>query len=176
MADTVKGERYHVEIAKLADTTREKLAAALGKHRLDKLVNASCPLDLTPMAGDEAYEDCIRVMMEAEEIDAVVVGCVPLSPQLLTTPEELSDPGSLAARLPRIVADYDKPLIFVVDCAEPYDKFSRVIRESGVPVFRSADQAIRSLGRYLTHRTIAEQRHGDPVEAASVAEPAVAMS
>ncbi len=179
MADTVKGARYQVEIAKLSDTARQRLSETLAKHRLDNLVNASCPLDLTPMANDEAYEDCIRVMMEDDDIDAVVVGCVPLSPQLLTTPDELSNPGSLVARVPRIFAEYDKPLIFVVDCAAPYDKFARMVREAGVPVFRSADQAIRSLGRYLCHRTIAEEKHGEPALApprSEPAAPAVALS
>ena len=69
-----------------------------------------------------------------------------------------------------------KSTIFVVDCAEPYDEFARMVRQAGVPVFRSADQAIRSLGRYLTHRTIAAQKHGDPpVAATQPRQPEVAL-
>ncbi|RJP32543.1 MAG: indolepyruvate oxidoreductase subunit beta [Phycisphaerales bacterium] len=151
MADNVKGSRYDLDVAALTPETRERLSAALERHNLGTLANARNPLDLTPMADDQAYEDCIRVMMEADEIDAVVVGCVPLTPRLLTTPAEIARPGSLAERLPKIFHEYDKPLVFVVDSTERYDAFARAVRIQGVPVFRTADQAIRSVGRYLCH-------------------------
>ncbi len=151
MADNVKGSRYDLDMARLSDATRERLSSVLARHKLGSLANARNPLDLTPMADDQAYEDCIRVMMEADEIDAVVVGCVPLTPRLLTTPAEIAQPGSLAERLPKIFREYDKPLVFVVDSTERYDAFARAVRVQGVPVFRTADQAIRSVGRYLCH-------------------------
>ena len=54
--------------------------------------------------------------------------------------------GILVDRCPR------KPLIVVVDSGPLYDPLVRTLRLGGVPVFPSADQAIRSLGRYLCHR------------------------
>ena len=152
MADTVKGVRYQVDVPALSEEARKRLADALADHGLAALVNAANPLDLTPMADDDAYEACIKVMLEADELDALIVGCVPMTPQLLSTPSEIDRPDSIARRLPRLFAESQKPLIVVVDCAEPYDELARAIRSAGVPVFRSADQAVRSLGRYLCHR------------------------
>ncbi len=57
-----------------------------------------------------AYEEAVRVMLEADEVDAVV------------------------------------------DSGPRYDPLVHALRVGGVPVFPSADQAIRSLGRYLCHR------------------------
>jgi hypothetical protein len=40
----------------------------------------------------------------------------------------------------------------VIDSGPLYDPLVRALRLAGIPVFPSADQAIRSLGRYLCHR------------------------
>ena len=76
---------------------------------------------------------------------------------MLTTPDEIEQPGSLAERLSTLLADAEKPLAAVIDCGPLYDDLVRKLRAGGVPVFRSADQAIRSLGRYLCHRDRAAQ-------------------
>jgi len=41
----------------------------------------------------------------------------------------------------------------VVDSGRLYDPLAQAIRDGGVPVFRSADSAMRALGRYLYHKT-----------------------
>jgi acyl-CoA synthetase (NDP forming) len=107
------------------------------------------------MADEEAYEAAVRVMQQAPEVDALVVSVVPMTPRLQTTPRELATPGasaSLAERVPRWAQASAKPLIFVVDAGPLYDALAQAVRASGVPVFRSADQAIRSLGYYLHRR------------------------
>jgi acyl-CoA synthetase (NDP forming) len=104
------------------------------------------------MAGEEAYEGAIRVLAESAAVDALLVGCVPLTSALKVQGRELADPGSLAARLPRLFRECGKPLVVVVDSGARYEPLVHALREGGVPVLRSADQAVRSLGRYLCHR------------------------
>ncbi|MCK4343555.1 MAG: indolepyruvate oxidoreductase subunit beta [Phycisphaerae bacterium] len=152
MADATVGRGYHIEMATLSDTSKGKLSKVLAKYKLDKLVNARNPLDLTPMASDEAYEECVRVILESPEVDALVASLVPLSPAMLTTPDEIEQPGSLVERLPKLFAAADKPVIVSIDSGSLYEPMAQAIRAAGVPVFRSCDQAVRSLGRYLCHR------------------------
>jgi acyl-CoA synthetase (NDP forming) len=158
MADAIRGSRYEVTMPELSDKWRKRLVATLKQHKLDGLVNARNPLDLTPMADDRALEDCIRVMLECDQVDAVVASAVPLSPAMLTTAKEIEKPGSMVERLPKLFAQSSKPLVYVVDAGPAYDDLARAIRAAGVPVFRSCDQAIRSLGRYLCHRAPAESQ------------------
>ena len=73
--------------------------------------------------------------------------------QLLTTPRELKKSGSLAERLPELLDESTKPVIAVVDSGSSYESLVHGLRTGHVPTFRSTDQAIRSLGRYLCHRT-----------------------
>jgi indolepyruvate ferredoxin oxidoreductase beta subunit len=152
MADAIQGQRYEVEMATLSPESTKKLAAVLKENRLGGLANPRNPLDITPMAPEEVYEGAVRVMLEADEVDAVVVGIVPLTAALKTAPEELDSEGSLVERIPRLFGEANKPMIVVVDSGPRYDPLVRALRSAGIPVFPSADQAIRSLGRYLCHR------------------------
>ncbi len=152
MADGVSGADYQVTLAELADASRERLAAVLRGHRLDTLVNVRNPLDVTPMADDAAYEECVQVLLESPEVDAVIAALVPLTPAMLTTPDEITRPGSLAERLPRLATATPKPVVVSIDSGPLYDPLARALRAAGLPVFRSCDQAMRSLGRYLCHR------------------------
>jgi acyl-CoA synthetase (NDP forming) len=156
IADAVRGQRYRVQMAELSDASGAKLAEVMTRGGLSRLVNARNPLDLTPMATEDAYEGAIRVMLDSDEVDAVIVGIVPLTAALLTAPEELTDDRSLAVRVPKLFAEAGKPLIAVVDSGPRYDPLVRALRLGGVPVFPSSDQAVRSLGRFLCYRTGAD--------------------
>lgn len=165
MADTVHGRRYAIRMADLSESSRTTLAEALDREKLTGIVNVRNPLDLTPMAGASAYESAVRVMLDADEVDAVLVSCVPLTPALATTgPEIASATDSLTDRLPKLLAESDKPLAVVIDSGARYEPLVGRLRAGGVPVFRSADQAVRSLGRYMCHRAEAgvgeERREG----------------
>jgi indolepyruvate ferredoxin oxidoreductase beta subunit len=175
MADAIQGQRYQVEMATLSEASLTRLAEVLEEQGLGRLVNVRNPLDITPMAKEKAYEGALRVMLDAEEVDALVVGIVPLTSALMATAPEIEDPASLAHLVPRLFAGAQKPLVAVVDSGSRYEPLVRALRLGGVPVFRSADQAIRSLGRYLCHR--AEVRpQGRVAESAEKKETAVSAT
>lgn len=152
MADATIGMRYRVTLQEPSTDTTRKLVDALARHKLHTLVNARNPLDLTPMANDAAYEDCARIMLEDDDFDALIVSMVPLTPALLTGADEIGEPGSIAKRLGRLFAEYDKPIVVVLDSGDLFDPLAEALRAAGIPVLRTCDQAIRSLGRYLCHR------------------------
>ena len=152
MADAVSGPRYTVSLPRLSAASEGRLRDTLREFRLDTLVNPRNPLDLTPMAGDEVYERCARIMLEDENIHAVVVSLVPLTPAMKTTPEEIADGPTIADRLAHLHATSPKPLIGVIDSGSIFDALAADIRARGLPIFRSADQAVRSLGTYLAYR------------------------
>ena len=152
MADAIRGQRYEVEMAEISEQSGRRLASILSESRLGHLVNARNPLDLTPMASEEVYEHSAKLLLECDEVDALVIGCVPLTAALRTTEREIEAPGSLADRLPAIFHAARKPVIAIVDSGRAYEPLVWAMRAAGLPVFRSSDQAIRSLGRYLYHR------------------------
>jgi acyl-CoA synthetase (NDP forming) len=153
MADATVGPGYRVEFPKLPDPDAANLRTILERYKLDALVNAQNPLDLTPMAPDAAHEEAVRLMLECSQIDAVIASFIPLTPTMKTTPDEISDRSSLAHRLPQIFAETSKPLVVAIDAGSLYDPLAFTIRGGGIPVFRSADSAVRALGRYMCYKT-----------------------
>jgi len=124
------------------------LRSALAKHRLDAMVAVSNPLDLTPMAGEQAYDAVVQAALGSDEVDILIVSCVPLAPTLKTLPADLAG----ADAFPNLVRQWQKagkPIVFVVDSGEPFDALASAIRARGVPVFRSADEAVSTLGAWL---------------------------
>lgn len=161
IADSIRGVRYDVQMAELKPQTRQRLRDALAEHHMTGMVNARNPIDLTSMATEALYERCAEAMLACDNVDALVVSCVPMSPTIRTAPHEIDAPDTLAARLPRLFRAADKPLVAVVDAGPLYNALARAIRSAGVPMFRSADQAIRSLGRYLCHRGAQPDRRNE---------------
>ena len=145
-------------LAPLVETTRQRLAAVLREARIDSLVDVHNPLDLTPMAGDAAYEQAVRVLLEDESVDVGIVGCVPLTPALNTLPpdaghcENVADEASIASRLARLFVEQRKPWVVTIDGGRLYDAMAARLEGAGVPVFRSADRALRLLGVYCAAR------------------------
>ncbi|UCG32481.1 MAG: indolepyruvate oxidoreductase subunit beta [Phycisphaerales bacterium] len=152
MADAIFGARYRLEIPALSEATVRRITDLLKEYRLDTLVNVHNPLDLTPMANEDIFEGCVRAMADDDGISAVVASAVPLTPQMLTAPQELASKGSLPDRWRALFAESTKPMIAVIDSGSPFEELARRIHAAGVPVFQSCDQAVRSLGRYLCHR------------------------
>jgi acyl-CoA synthetase (NDP forming) len=158
IADSLRGEGFHLELARYSDSTRDSLQQALAKGRLDALVDVRNPLDLTPMGNDEAHEDVLRAFFADPEIDLVLCSTVPFTTQMASLGESapenesIRSPGSLVSRLARIMNETDKPIVVSVDAGELYDPMARAFEEKGLPTFRAADAAVRTMGIYLENR------------------------
>ncbi len=63
----------------------------------------------------------------------------------------------ITERLSVQAARSDKPAIAVVDSGSLYDSFALALEEGGLPVFRSGDQAMQTLGKYIQGRLHARE-------------------
>ena len=68
-----------------------RIEAALTAARIDRLVDAKNPLDLTPMAGDGVHADCIEALLGDEGVDLGLFGNVPLTSQVQSLPRGISE-------------------------------------------------------------------------------------
>jgi acyl-CoA synthetase (NDP forming) len=114
------------------------------------------------MALEAVYEAIVGVLCEDPNVDAVVVGVTPLAPLMRTLPAEMAAYTGetnrvITERLSGQAARYDKPLIAVVDSGSLYDSFALALEDGGLPVFRSGDQAMRTLGKYIKGRLHAKE-------------------
>ena len=134
--------------------TEGRLRALLARHRLDGVVDVHNPLDLTPITPDGSFAEAVEILLADGGFDGAVVGCVPLSGALGTLApgpghdEEGGRPDGLAARLARLRRGSRKPWVAVVDAGEAYDPMARLLADARIPVFRTADRALRLFGRW----------------------------
>ncbi len=157
-ADSLSG----MELAALGASTRARLEEIVSGERLERVVSVANPLDVNPMMGDAAFARAAATLLDDEGVDAAIVGCVPLTPALMTLPpgaehrEDVGDPESAASRLAALWRASSKPWVAVIDAGSLYDPMVAVLESAGIPVFRTADRALRALARWaewtLAHR------------------------
>ncbi len=159
MADNLDREAGF-SLALFTDRTRERIALALSQAGIGELINVRNPLDLTPMASDTVHVQCLEAIIESENVDAVVMGFVPLTPAMATLPpgadpsdrDSVLNPSSVAQRVPQVFRRHAKPLVTVVDAGKLYDPLAETLIAGGVPCLRSADLATRVFQRFIDVR------------------------
>lgn len=158
IADNILGEDYSLCMAKYHPHTADALQHLIAGAGLDSLVSVANPLDITPMATEDVYTAIINCLSRDSAIDLIVIAIVPLTPILHTLPEEhiaddtLADGRDIVDRIAELNDRTEKPLIMVVDSGPLYDHMANGLEDHGLPVFRSADQAIRVAGKYVQNR------------------------
>jgi len=159
MADSIECDRSRLSLARFSADTAQALQTILEASRLDGLVDVKNPFDVTPMANDESFAHLVDTILGDVNVDLMVAGIVPLTPAMQTLgpgddhKESVHDPESIATRLPEIAAKHDTPLVAVVDSGHLFDPLAGVLAAGGLPVFRSADRAVRVLVKW-THTTL----------------------
>ncbi|MFG0253026.1 MAG: acetate--CoA ligase family protein [Phycisphaerales bacterium JB038] len=143
--------------AQFDEATIEGIREAQAKCGIDRLVDISNPIDLTPMANADVWCGVAEAMLGADNVDLAVISPVPPTPALQTLAaadshrEDVSRDDGVAARLGAVIASSDKPVACCVDCGTLYDAFSEELaRRAGlrVPVFRSADRMVKAISAY----------------------------
>lgn len=124
---------------KLTEDDRTVLADVLERHGMQGLVAASNPLDLTPMADEEVYFDCVTTMIEFGA-GVVMLGLVPLSEQLDTY--QLTQAEAFAGELKSLAQSSGRLIGIVIDAGVPYQRYKAVFERQGFPVFAGMDMAV----------------------------------
>jgi acyl-CoA synthetase (NDP forming) len=123
----------------LSGQDRAALSDVLERHGMQGLVAASNPLDLTPMADEGVYFDCVEAMI-GFGAGVVMLGLVPLSEQLDT--HKLTQAEAFAARLKSLVQTSGRLVGIVIDAGMPYQSYKAVFERQGFPVFDGMDMGI----------------------------------
>ena len=150
-----------LQVATFDPATHDALANLLPPY-----VNVDPLLDLTPMAGDAMYADCIRTMLKSDSVDALMISIVPHSILLRTTDDEIAQTEeNLASRIVQLVHEFKKPVVVSANVAfgagAVYNRFGQVLDSGGVPTFLTANRAMICLNAFVHYRLTRDQRHRD---------------
>lgn len=143
-----------LRLAPFGPATQARIGGILAGRGIDGVVDVHDPMDLTPMADDAVFADVVQAVLEDDGVDLAVVGLVPFSVDLETLEagpdhdENVAGPDAIATRLIRLWDETTKAWAVAVDAGDRYDPLRRLLGEHGVPVFPTADEAVRILGRW----------------------------
>jgi acyl-CoA synthetase (NDP forming) len=133
------GDNDAERLYQLTAEDRTALSEILERHGMQGLVAASNPLDLTPMADEAVYFDCVEAMIEFGA-GVVMLGLVPLSEQLDT--QQLTQAEAFAARLASLAKSTGGLIGVVIDAGVPYQRYKAVFEREGFPVFDGMDMGV----------------------------------
>jgi acyl-CoA synthetase (NDP forming) len=147
-----------LELGRFDVATSSRLGSILERSGAGGVVDVHNPLDATPMADDAAFADLAEAVLADPGVDVGVVGIVPLTAALQTLPpgpghdEDLAIPDGVAARLIDLWGRTSLAWVAIVDGGPLYDPFVAMLEAAGIPVFRTADRAMRALDAVVRHR------------------------
>ena len=147
-----------LSLAELDGPTRGHLGELLAGAGAGSVVDVHNPIDATPMADDAVFAGLTETIFAAPGVDVGAVGIVPLTAALRTLPagrghdEDLAAPDAVAARLVELWARTSLAWVAIVDGGARYEPFIVALEAGGIPVFRTADRAMRALDAVVRHR------------------------
>ena len=125
-------------------------------------VKAGPLLDLTGMATDEMFEQCVDVLLSSSGVDALCISIVPQAADIHTTDEEIdSYEENVAVRIVRMARLHKKPVVLSVNVVSgagaSYNRFGQVLETGGVPTFYTAERAMVCLNEFVRYHLIREK-------------------
>jgi len=134
----------------------DEIEKILKKYNLDTIVDFKNPMDVTPMACDDAISEILTKILESDLYSAAIVSMVPLTAALNTLPKSDKWPDDLEKSFIKnaghIMRLNEKPIIFCVASGYLYELYCKMAIENGLVVFRSADRAVRMYEKFVRYK------------------------
>ena len=107
------------------------------------------------MATDAAIGGVVKSALSSDEFSGAIVSMIPLTAMMHTLPKGGAYPDDLEKSFLKAAAadarGSGKPLLFCVGSGTRYEPYCDYAQQLGVPVFRSADRAVKMYAKYLDY-------------------------
>lgn len=144
---------YSMQLAEFSDKTVARLHEALPSD----IIDVHNPVDITPQTNSVDFGKCLEAFVEDDNIDCILASIVAPTPFMETLPageghrEDIRHADSFPNVTVRIFKSTKKPMVVSVDSGSLYNPAVEMMENSGVPVFRKVDRAMKALDNFLVH-------------------------
>jgi acyl-CoA synthetase (NDP forming) len=151
---TIADHAGPLRLVPFSEATSAALRGILEPAGITSVVDVHNPLDLTPIANAPIVGAVGHAILDAAEVDAGILGVVPMTDTIDTLPagpghdEDLARDDALAAALVDLWRTTTKPWVCVVDAGALYQPFIDRLGAAGIPVLATADAATRALAAW----------------------------
>lgn len=152
MAMDELGKYKQARLASISDTGRQRLKEALPP--ISMICQPDGYIDITAAAMEEHHCRSLEIVMEEEEVDAVI---------LISVPPTFLPPESLARELIRTAKNCSKPVLTCLLAGKWVDEARRMLENEGLPTFDTPEQAVKAMvnmidrSRYLQRAVTARE-------------------
>ncbi len=130
-------EKEGLVLAEFNENTKKEIAKLLPSYG-----NVGNPLDLVADSGVDAYRKAIDIMMNAPEIDILVIIVLtqtpPIDERIIHVLTTASD-------------DHRKPIVTISIGGNYTEAYRKIIESNGVPSYNSPSAAIKAVERFVTY-------------------------
>jgi len=131
----------NLELASFTEDTTRAL-----RKILPPFVGINPFLDLTPMANDKIFEDCIEIVLADPNVDCMFISIVPHTTALSTVRQEMEmEKENLATRIIRQTERSTKPIMVSINAGDLYSLFVNTLGQGRVPTYPTARRAMQCL-------------------------------
>ena len=136
---TDMAEMLGLEVPELRGRARRELEELQRRGAIPSYAPISNPVDLTGSATDEMFVEALEVLLESEEVDAILVLSLHQVPGI-------PDPLKLARRIAEISRAYVKPILAVdTGWSDAAVLMRREYDRCGIPAYPTPERAVKSL-------------------------------
>lgn len=123
-----------LELAKITDSTTQKL-----KSFLPSSASVHNPIDVLGDAMGEVYEQAIRILMQAEEVEALIV---------LLTPQSMTEPAKVAEAVVKMRAISQKPIVVSLMGRELVAEGVQILRQNKIANLTFPEPTAKALAKF----------------------------
>ena len=147
-ADAV--DANNLSLVELSPETRNQLS-----DRLPSAASISNPVDMLASASPQVYADCLQILLNAPEVDMVMV---------IAPPPPMFDATEVADKLIPVIQTAEKPVAVVLMGSRLVVEASQLLRENQIPEFSFPEDAASAIGALWRYRQL-KMRNQTPAAA-----------
>lgn len=158
------------ELADLAPETREKLGALLADEPMPGCNAEGCignPVNIAPGAPPQRYAEALKILLKAPGVDAVLV---------MHFPSALVDGREAAEAVAKATKRTKRLVLTSWIGGENAEAAREVFNEAGIPVYSTADKAVRAYLNLVHYRRNQDMLMETPASLPSFSQPETASA
>jgi acetyltransferase len=145
-ADALETNGLH--LAALSDSTRKELTAILPAS-----ASVNNPVDMLASASPDTYADCLKILLQDENVNGVMVILPP--PPMFKTEE-------VAEKLVEVISKSNKPVVIALMGSTLIEEAQKIFQQANIPTYpfpERAASALSALVQRQKHLTTETQSH-----------------
>ncbi len=130
-------EALGLRLSNLTEESQRKFQELKERRIIPPIAATGNPIDLTGSATDDSFVESMRILLEDENVDGIIVLALHHVPGVS---------AELPSKLARLAKEYDKPVVAMdVGSSQYAREFRELFEREGIPAYPESERAVRAM-------------------------------